>query len=103
MVWFDFKEICDSPRSSLDFIEISKEFQTVIISNMFKIKSDDIARRFISLIDECYDRKVKVIISAENNFKEIYEGSNLKENFKRTISRLIEMQSVDYLKEAHKA
>ena len=103
VVWFDFKEICDSPRSSLDFIEISKEFQTVIISNMFKIKSDDIARRFISLIDECYDRKVKVIISAENNFKEIYEGSNLKEKFKRTISRLIEMQSVDYLKEAHKA
>jgi cell division protein ZapE len=44
-----------------------------------------------------------VIISAENNFKEIYEGSNLQEKFKRTISRLIEMQSVDYLKEAHKA
>ena len=103
VVWFDFKEICDSPRSSLDYIEISKEFQTVIISSMFKIKSDDIARRFISLIDECYDRKVKVIISAENNFKEIYEGFNLQEKFKRTISRLIEMQSVDYLKEAHKA
>ena len=70
---------------------------------MPKINTDDSARRFISLIDECYDRKVKVVISAEDNFKDIYKGSNLKEKFKRTISRLIEMQSVDYLKEAHKA
>ena len=87
----------------MDYIEISKEYQTIIISNMFKINSDDIARRFISLIDECYDRKVKLIISAEEDFKDIYKGSNLKEKYKRTVSRLIEMQSTSYLKEAHKA
>ena len=70
---------------------------------MKKIESDDVARRFISLIDECYDRRVKIIISAEEDFRDIYKGINLKEKFKRTISRLIEMQSKDYLKEAHKA
>ena len=103
VVWFDFNIICNSPRSSMDYIEISKEYQTIIISNMYKINSDDIARRFISLIDECYDRKVKLIISAEEDFKDIYKGSNLKEKYKRTVSRLIEMQSTAYLKEAHKA
>lgn len=103
VVWFDFNTICSSPRSSMDYIEISKEYQTIIISNMFKMNSDDIARRFISLIDECYDRKVKLIISAEEDFKDIYKGSNLKEKYKRTVSRLIEMQSTSYLKEAHKA
>ena len=103
VVWFEFNAICKSPRSSMDYIEISKEFQTIIISNMFKMESDDIARRFISLIDECYDRKVKLIISAEEDFKDIYRGLNLKEKYKRTISRLIEMQSTSYLKEAHKA
>ena len=103
VVWFEFNTICNSPRSSMDYIEISKEYQTIIISNMNKINSDDIARRFISLIDECYDRKVKLIISAEEDFKDIYKGSNLKEKYKRTVSRLIEMQSTAYLKEAHKA
>ena len=110
VVWFDFNTICSSPRSSMDYIEISKEYQTIISSNdegedsnMFKMNSDDIARRFISLIDECYDRKVKLIISAEEDFKDIYKGSNLKEKYKRTVSRLIEMQSTSYLKEAHKA
>ena len=82
----------------MDYIEISKEYQTIIISNMFKMNSDDIARRFISLIDECYDRKVKLIISAEEDFKDIYKGSNLKEKYKRTVSRLIEMQSTFILK-----
>jgi len=58
-IWFDFEEICSSPRSSADYIEIAREFHNVLISNIPIIKSDDEARRFISLIDECYDRKVK--------------------------------------------
>ena len=62
-IWFDFDDICSSPRSAADYIEIAKEFHNVLISNVPVITSDDQARRFISLIDECYDRKVKIIIS----------------------------------------
>ena len=63
-IWFDFNDICSSPRSSADFIEIAKEFHNILISNVPIITSDDQARRFISLIDECYDRKVKIIIGS---------------------------------------
>lgn len=101
-IWFDFKDICSSPRSSADYIEISKEFHNILISNIPKINSDDHARRFISLIDECYDRKVKVILSAETGFSDLYKRNKLIDKFKRTVSRLIEMQSKDYLKEPHK-
>ena len=73
-----------------------------MISNVPIITSDDQARRFISLIDECYDRKVKIIISAETDISKIYTGNKLIEKYKRTESRLIEMQSKEYLKEPHK-
>ena len=101
-IWFDFDDICSSPRSSADYIEIAKEFHNVLISNVPVITSDDQARRFISLIDECYDRKVKIIISADTDISKIYTGNKLIEKYKRTESRLIEMQSKEYLKEAHK-
>ena len=101
-IWFDFNDICSSPRSSADFIEIAKEFHNILISNVPIITSDDQARRFISLIDECYDRKVKIIISAETDISKIYTGNKLIEKYKRTESRLIEMQSKEYLKEPHK-
>lgn len=101
-IWFNFKDICSSPRSSADYIEIAKEFHNVLISNIPIINSDDEARRFISLIDECYDRKVKIITSAAIEFPKIYTGNKLIEKYKRTVSRLIEMQSKEYLKEAHK-
>ena len=101
-IWFDFNDICSSPRSSADFIEIAKEFHNILISNIPIITSDDQARRFISLIDECYDRKVKIIISAETDISKIYTGNKLIEKYKRTESRLIEMQSKEYLKEPHK-
>ena len=67
------------------------------------INSDDEARRFISFIDECYDRKVKLIISAAELPEKIYVKSRLEEKFKRTISRMTEMQSKDYLSQAHLA
>ena len=101
-IWFNFDEICSSPRSSADYIEIAKEFHNVLISDVPIIESDDEARRFISLIDECYDRKVKIIMSAETDFTALYTRSKLIEKYKRTISRLIEMQSKDYLSEPHK-
>ena len=101
-IWFNFDEICSSPRSSADYIEIAKEFHNVLISDVPIIESDDEARRFISLIDECYDRKVKIIMSAETDFTALYTRPKLIEKYKRTISRLIEMQSKDYLSEPHK-
>ena len=101
-IWFDFDDICSSPRSAADYVEIAKEFHNVLISNVPVITSDDQARRFISLIDECYDRKVKIIISADTDISKIYTGNKLIEKYKRTESRLIEMQSKEYLKEAHK-
>ena len=101
-IWFDFEEICSSPRSSADYIEIAREFHNVLISNIPIIKSDDEARRFISLIDECYDRKVKVIVSSETHFPELYSMPKLIDKYKRTVSRLIEMQSKAYLSEPHK-
>ncbi len=103
VLWVNFLQICSSPRSAADYIEISREFHTVILSDVPIINSDDEARRFISFIDECYDRRVKLIISAAELPEKIYVKSRLEEKFKRTISRLTEMQSKDYLSQAHLA
>ncbi len=102
IAWFDFKEICDGPRSASDYISLAKQFNTVLISHVpvFKNKEDQ-ARRFINLIDEFYDRNVKLILSAESNPDELYQGSRLIDEFKRTASRLIEMQSHEYLEKQH--
>ena len=67
------------------------------------VKNDDLARRFINLIDEFYDRGVKVIMSAESQIHEIYSGGSLEFPFQRTTSRMLEMQSHDYLAREHKA
>ena len=103
VLWVNFIQICSSPRSAADYIEISKEFHTIVLSDVPIINSDDEARRFISFIDECYDRRVKLIISAAELPEKIYVKSRLEEKFKRTISRLTEMQSKDYLSQAHLA
>ena len=81
----------------------SKEFHTIIVSEVPVMNTDDEARRFISFIDECYDRKVKLVISAAELPEKLYVQSRLSEKFKRTISRMIEMQSKDYLSQAHLA
>jgi cell division protein ZapE len=102
VAWFDFKEICDGPRSASDYIAIAKQFNTVLISHVpiFNGK-DDQARRFINLVDEFYDRHVKLILSAEASPAKLYEGTRLKAEFGRTISRLTEMQSHEYLQKQH--
>ena len=82
---------------------LSKEFHTIIVSEVPVMNTDDEARRFISFIDECYDRKVKLVISAAELPEKLYVQSRLSEKFKRTISRMIEMQSKDYLSQAHLA
>ncbi len=105
IVWFDFKELCDGPRSQNDYIELAREFHAVILSNVPKMgaDTDDQARRFINLIDEFYDRSVKLIISAEAPIHELYEGGRLGFEFERTESRLLEMQSHEYLEQEHRA
>lgn len=105
VVWFEFSELCDGPRSQNDYIEIARQFHAVIISNVpqLNIDKDDQARRFINLVDEFYDRSVKVIISAAAPIHELYLGGKLSFEFERTESRLLEMQSKTYLESPHKA
>ena len=103
VVWFDFSEICEGPRSQNDYIEVATMFQTVLISNVpvFTEKKEDAARRFISLVDEFYDHNVKLILSAEARILELYQGERLTFEFERTASRLQEMQSREYLANQH--
>lgn len=105
VVWFDFRAICDGPRSQTDYIEIARCFHTVFISGIpiMDWQMEDQARRFLNLVDEFYDRNVKLIVSAAAPPQQIYQGSKLAFEYRRTISRLQEMQSHDYLARQHLA
>ncbi|MFT2109795.1 cell division protein ZapE [Marinomonas sp. 2405UD68-3] len=104
IAWFSVSSLCDGPRSQVDYIEIAKLYTTVLLSGLPQMDAtkDDIARRFISLIDEFYDRHVKLIISAEVPIHEIYVGTQLAFEYDRTVSRLLEMQSEEYLSLEHR-
>ncbi|MBJ7537729.1 cell division protein ZapE [Marinomonas transparens] len=104
LAWFDIEALCDGPRSQVDYIEIARLYSTVIISNLPQMDSsrDDLARRFINLVDEFYDRHVKVIFSAEVAIPDIYTGTRLSFEYDRTVSRLLEMQSEEYLSLEHR-
>lgn len=103
VVWFEFKDLCGGPRSASDYIEIARCFHTVLLANIPRMdaKDDDMARRFITLVDEFYDRNVKLMISAAVPPGELYAGQRLTGMFQRTISRLEEMRSHDYLAREH--
>lgn len=104
VAWFDFKALCDGPRSQNDYIELARIFHAVLISNVPRLGagSDDQARRFINLVDEFYDRNVKLVMSAAVPLDELYAGGRLSFEFQRTQSRLLEMQSHEYLARAHR-
>lgn len=104
VVWFEFAELCDGPRSQNDYIELARIYHAVLLGNVpaMGASSDDQARRFISLVDEFYDRSVKLVISAEVPLLELYSGGRLEFEFQRTASRLQEMQSHEYLARSHK-
>ncbi|OEO27049.1 cell division protein ZapE [Pseudomonas sp. J237] len=104
VAWFEFRELCDGPRSQNDYIELGKIFHAVLLANVEQmgVAKDDMARRFINLVDEFYDRNVKLIISAEVELKDLYTGGRLTFEFQRTLSRLLEMQSHEFLARAHK-
>ncbi|PCI73040.1 MAG: cell division protein ZapE [Gammaproteobacteria bacterium] len=105
IVWFSFKEICETARSQTDYIEISRCYQTVIVSEIPQLETKDASatRRFISLVDEFYERHVNLMITAEVELEDLYTGTQLSFEFKRTLSRLQEMQSHDYLALEHLA
>jgi cell division protein ZapE len=104
VVWFDFAAICDGPRSQSDYVEIARDFHTVLISDVprFDRATDDQARRFIALVDELYDRSVKLVVSAAAPPETLYGGERLAFEFQRTRSRLTGMQSHDYLARPHR-
>ena len=103
IIWFDFQEICQGYYSAVDYIEIACCYHTVLISNIPQMTEamDDAARRFINLIDTLYDHKVKLLVTAEVAPGQLYLGGNLAFEFKRTVSRLLEMQAEEYLSVAH--
>ena len=105
IIWFEFEELCEKPRGAVDFIEIARAFNTVVLSNMPQLGEDDAsaARRFVVLVDEFYDRNVKLLISAAVPIGDLYTGRKLSFEFQRTASRLMEMQSHDYLARPHLA
>jgi cell division protein ZapE len=104
IAWFDFDALCTAPRAAQDYIELACEYHTLLLSGVpvMNESMDDKARRFIYLIDELYDRRVKLILSAEAPPERLYNGSMLEFAFLRTSSRLIEMRSDAYLGKQHK-
>ncbi|MFM1891943.1 MAG: hypothetical protein RLZ44_1020 [Pseudomonadota bacterium] len=103
LVWFDFDALCGPPRSQQDYIEVARCHHTVLISDIPRLDGsrDDRTRRFIFLIDEFYDRNVKLIVSAAAAPERLYSGERLAFEFQRTASRLLEMQTSAYLARAH--
>jgi cell division protein ZapE len=104
ILWVTFDELCRKPRSASDFIELGRIYQTVLLEGVRVMGGgeEDVARRFINLIDEFYDRNVKVIVTAEAAPEALYQGTRLQFEYQRTMSRLLEMQSREYLAREHR-
>jgi cell division protein ZapE len=102
--WFDFAALCDGPYGSADYIELARTYPAILISRLpqFTPFNEDAAQRFVHLIDELYDRRVKLVAAAQVPVVELYDGTRLRGEFARIESRLIEMQSREYLAEAHR-
>jgi cell division protein ZapE len=99
VVWFDFKTLCGGPRSQNDYLEMASRFHTVLLSDVphMPVRMASEARRFTWLVDVLYDRHVKLIMSAAVPPEALYTEGPLAHEFPRTISRLNEMQSTQYL------
>jgi cell division protein ZapE len=99
VVWFDFKTLCGGPRSQNDYLEIASQFHTVVLSDVpaMPIRMASEARRFTWLIDVLYDRRVKLVMSAQVPPEALYTEGPLAHEFPRTVSRLVEMQSAEFL------
>jgi cell division protein ZapE len=99
VVWFDFKTLCGGPRSQNDYLEIASRFHTVLLSHVPQMppRLASEARRFTWLIDVLYDRRVKLIMSSAVLPEALYTEGPLAHEFPRTVSRLHEMQSAEFL------
>ncbi len=99
VVWFDFKELCGGPRSQNDYLELASQFHTLLLSGVPRMspRLASESRRFTWLVDVLYDRRVKLIVSAEVEPEGLYTEGPLAHEFPRTVSRLREMQSAEFL------
>lgn len=103
VAWFDFDALCGGPRNQNDYIEIAHEFHSVLVGGVPAFdRQDDLARRFIHLIDEFYDRNVNLILGAAVPLEDLYVAGRLQFEFARARSRLLEMRSADYLTRPHR-
>jgi cell division protein ZapE len=105
LAWFDFAALCEGPRGASDYIEIAQEFHTVLLGGvpLFDENRNDAARRFITLVDELYDRHVNLVCTADGAPAALYAGERLAAAFERCASRLTEMQSSEYFAHEHHA
>ena len=104
-IWFDFPTLCGGPRSQNDYLELAQQFDIVLLSGVPAMSAamSSEARRFTWLVDVLYDHKIKLIISAEIAPEQLYVQGVLANEFSRTVSRLVEMQSEDYLTSTHRS
>jgi len=102
--WFEFIEVCEGPRSAADYIELARDFHTVLLSNVPRLDAnkEDPALRFVQLVDEFYDRHVNLLLSAAADPFSLYAGHRHEREFERTSSRLVEMRSAQYLAREHR-
>jgi cell division protein ZapE len=100
LVWFDFQALCAGPRSYADYVDLAHRFHTVMLSGVPRMspKNADAARRFTWLVDVFYDDRVNLIVSAEAEPEQLFTAGDNSAEFQRTVSRLHEMQSVEYLR-----
>ncbi|MCC7549274.1 MAG: AFG1 family ATPase [Burkholderiales bacterium] len=105
VAWFDFHQLCDGPRGTADYIELARRYHTILVSGVprFEARMAEIIRRFTWMVDEFYDRRVKLIVSAAAAPSELYASVPTRPEIERTVSRLIEMQTNRYLSQPHLA
>src|SRR5580700_3595334 len=103
-IWFEFQAICEGPRSTEDYIEVARTWPTVLVAHVpvLTAQHEDAARRFIALIDELYDHRVNLVLTAAAPLLQLYQGERLQFEFQRVLSRLTEMQTPEYLAQPHR-
>lgn len=104
VAWFGFEALCDGPYGSADYIELARRYPAILVSRLpqFTPFNEDAAQRFVHLVDELYDRRVKLAVTAQVPVVDLYDGRRLRAEFARTESRLIEMQSEAWLNQPHR-